>query len=101
MKELIVEKWRYHLTVVGAVLIILILWKIPEWQVRGYHGRLDTSAIRDLEPKDLIQLQKDLITAENNARLAIAQIIGGMVVLLGLYATFKNVRVAEEGKLTE
>src|SRR5262249_19741678 len=46
-------------------------------------------------------LQQNLITAENNARVTIAQIIGGLVVLLGLYATFKNVRVAEEGKLTE
>jgi hypothetical protein len=101
MKNRIVEKWKATLIVIGIVLVPLIVWKIPEWQVRAYHGRLDASAISKLDPKDFIQLQKDLITAENNARATIAQIIGGLVLLLGLYATFKNVWVAEEGKLTE
>jgi hypothetical protein len=89
------------IVVVAFVLVIFVVWKVPEWQVRAYHGRLDANAISKLTPQELIQLQKDLITAENNARVTLAQIIGGLVVLLGLYATFKNVRVAEEGKLTE
>src|SRR5215510_11554046 len=100
-KEWIVEKWKVSLIVVGVVLIPLVVWKVPEWQVRAYQKRLDADRISKLDPKDFIQLQKDLITAENNARVTLAQIIGGLVVLLGLYATFKNVRVAEEGKLTE
>src|SRR5262249_52885214 len=52
--------------------------------------------------------QKDLITVENNARVTIAQIIGGFGLLVGLYLTYrnvkiahKNVEVAEEGKLTD
>jgi hypothetical protein len=83
--------------------------------VRAYHGKLDANAISKLTPQELIQLQQNLITAENNARVTIAQIIGGLVVLLGLYATFKNVKIAqdnhrvaldnlrvtEEGKLTD
>jgi len=100
-KEWIAEKWKVALIVVGVVLVPLIVWKLPEWQVRAYHGRLDAGAISKLTPQELIQLQQNLITAENNARVTLAQIIGGLVVLLGLYATFKNVRVAEEGKLTE
>lgn len=106
MSSQILEIWnkptgKFLYILAAAILIIGALWKIPQWQVRAYHGRLDAGAISKLDPKELIQLQKDLITAENNARLALAQIIGGLVVLLGLYATFKNVRVAEEGKLTE
>jgi hypothetical protein len=88
--------------------IILALWKVPEWQVRGYHGRLDAGAITKLTPQELIQLQKELITAENNARVTIAQILGGFGLLVGLYLTYrnvkiahKNVEVAEEGKLTD
>jgi hypothetical protein len=100
-KEWIVEKWKAAFITFGVVLIPLIVWKVPEWQARAYHAKLDANVISKLAPQDLIQLQKDLITAENNARMTIAQIIGGLVVLLGLYATFKNVRVAEEGKLTE
>src|SRR6266540_1102476 len=114
-KEWIVEKWKVALIVVGVVLVPLIVWKVPEWQVRAYHGRLDAGAISKLTPQELIQLQKDLITAENNARATVAQILGGVALLLGLYATFKNVKVAqdnhrvsldnlrvtEEGKLTD
>ncbi|HEU0174053.1 MAG TPA: pentapeptide repeat-containing protein [Blastocatellia bacterium] len=100
-KEQVGEKWKAAFIVIGALLVPFIVWKVPEWQVRAYHGRLDASAISKLTPQELIQLQKDLITAENNARVTLAQIVGGLVVLLGLYATFKNVRVAEEGKLTE
>src|SRR5262249_13887749 len=83
------EKWKAIL-IAGCIVafVAFIVWKVPEWQVRAYHGRLDANAISKLDPKDLIQLQKDLITAENNARVTIAQIIGGVVVLLGLYATF-------------
>src|SRR5215475_11967808 len=95
------ERWKIILIVVSIPVLYLLIWETPKWQVRGYHGKLDANAISKLTPQELIQLQKDLITAENNARLTIAQIIGGLVALLGLYATFKNVRVAEEGKLTE
>jgi len=113
-KDWIVER-KATLIVIGIVLVPFILWKVPEWQVRAYQKRLDANAISKLDPKDIIQLQKDLITAENNARVTLAQVIGGLVVLLGLYATFKNVKIAqdnhkvaldnlrvtEEGKLTE
>lgn len=79
----------------AAAIIYAVLWKVPQWQVRAYHGQLDETAISKLDAKDLIQLQKDLITAENNARLALAQIIGGLVVLLGLFLTYRNLQVAQ------
>jgi hypothetical protein len=90
------EKWKPTLIIIGIVLALCALWFVPKWQVRGYHGRLDASAISKLTPQELIQLQQNLITAENNARLTIAQIIGGVGLLLGLYATFKNVKVAQD-----
>src|SRR5215475_10193220 len=95
-KGWIVERWKATLVVVGIVLVPFVVWKVPEWQVRAYQKRLDANAISKLDPKDLIQLQKDLITAENNARVTLAQVIGGLVVLLGLYATFKNVKIAQD-----
>jgi hypothetical protein len=86
---------KYFLIFLLTLVVIGLLWIIPRWQVRGFHGTLDATAISNLKANELIQLQKDLITAENNARLALAQIIGGLVVLLGLRATFKNVQVAQ------
>jgi hypothetical protein len=100
-------KWGF-LALIAAGVIIFSLWKVPEWQVRGYYGRLDAGAISKLTPQELIQLQKDLITAENNARATFAQVLGGLALLFGLYLTYrnvkiahKNVEVAEEGKLTD
>jgi hypothetical protein len=108
VKNWIVEKWKAALIVIGIILVPLVVWKVPEWQVRAYHGRLDTGAISKLTPQELIQLQKDLITAENNARVTIAQIVGGFGLLVGLYLTYRNIKiahrnveVAEEGKLTD
>lgn len=42
-----------------------------------------------------------LIAEENKARLNLAQIIGGLVLLSGLYLTWRNIKVNEEGKLTD
>jgi hypothetical protein len=96
---------RTFLILVAFILVVLILWLVPKWQVYSYRARFDSLGLGNPER---IQLEKDLITAENNARVTIAQTIGGLLVLLGLYATFRNIeiarenlRVAEEGKLTE
>lgn len=96
---------RAFLILVASILVILILWLVPKWQVYSYRARFDSLGLGNHER---IQLEKDLITAENNARVTIAQTIGGLLVLLGLYATFRNIemareylRVAEEGKQTE
>src|SRR5262249_21368365 len=116
-KNWLVEKWkaflaeaqnwietyekRVFLILVGSIFIALILWLVPKWQTHSLRASFNEADIRRLEPKESIGLEKDLAAAENNARVTLAQIIGGLVVLLGLYATFKNIRVAEEGKLTE
>src|SRR5499426_4629840 len=96
---------RAVLILVAFILVVLILWLIAKWQGYSYRARFDSLGLGNPER---IQLEKDLITAENDARVTIAQTIGGLLVLLGLYATFRNMeiarenlRVAEEGKLTE
>jgi uncharacterized protein YjbI with pentapeptide repeats len=70
---------------------LLALWKIPQWQV----------ADPTLTVKERLELQ-------DKARGTLAQILGGMVVLVGLYftgrsaaAAWRNVQVAHEGQITE
>jgi uncharacterized protein YjbI with pentapeptide repeats len=89
-------KWLWLLPV-GAALVG-VLWKVPEWQSNAYRAKIDTSA---LDVRDRFKLEEDLITAENNARATLAQIMGGTVLLLGLYFTWRNIRGSEEGRLTE
>lgn len=38
---------------------------------------------------------------ENRSRLTLAQIVGGFILLSGLYFTWRNIKVTEEGKLTD
>ena len=96
---------RAFLILLSVIIGLLSLWLVPKWQAYSYRERFDSLG---LGKPERIQLEKDLIYAENNARVTIAQIIGGLVVLLGLYATFRNIetarenlRVAEVGRLTE
>jgi len=77
--------------IIGLVLLLLALWKVPQWQV----------ADLSLSAKDRMQL-------EDEARRTLAQILGGMVVLVGLYLTWRRiaaaertVQVTEEGQITE
>ncbi|MFP5260805.1 MAG: pentapeptide repeat-containing protein [Blastocatellia bacterium] len=84
-----------------AVLLFFVLWKIPQWQGESYRTRLTAAGLSDLEPKERVQIEKELIVNENTARTTLAQILGGSVLLAGLYFTWRNVKIADEGKITE
>jgi hypothetical protein len=50
---------------------------------------------------DAIKEPKDRILAENEVIKTIAQILGGAFFLLGLYFTWRNLRLAQEGQITQ
>jgi uncharacterized protein YjbI with pentapeptide repeats len=68
-----------------ALLALLILWKVPHWQV----GRAT-----DLSSKERF----DCI---NEARKTLATILGGTVLLAGFYSTWQNIKIAQEGQITD
>lgn len=79
-----------------------MLWKLPQWQIRKYRSRFNPEDIEKLEPKDRIQLEKDLLTTQNTLRTTLAQILGGLFVLVGLYSTWESIRISQENlKITE
>src|SRR5262245_58354446 len=78
--------WSIFIGGITAAVLATVLWTIPQQQVERYQSQLN---------------RKEFLDAENNARATLAQIIGGLVLLIGLYLTWRNIRVAEEGKLTE
>jgi hypothetical protein len=81
----------------GAVsvgVLFLVLWQLPKWQASG---------VQDI---------KDRLTIENAARQTLAQIIGGIAVIAGLFFTWVNlqytqasaretIRISDEGQITE
>ena len=73
------------LAVCGLTILIIILWKLPQWQVERVQG---------LEPKERWD-------RENEARKTLATILGGAVLLAGLFGTWKNLQVAQEGQITD
>jgi len=61
----------------------LLLWKYPQRQV---------AAVRD---------RKDRIDLESKSRQTLAQIVGGAVLLVGLYFTAQTLRTTQEGQITD
>lgn len=72
-----------NLLLVGALsfallLLVLILWGLPKWQASG---------VQDI---------KDRLTVENAARQTLAQIVGGAVLIAGLFFAWANLRIAQQ-----
>ncbi len=80
---LAVTKLRTHAAVTGSVLLfVLILWRVPKWQIQGIEGKVSATELADLE---------------NKHRATLAQILGGAIVLGGLYFTWQGVQTSWEG----
>ena len=71
---------------IGFILLGLILWIFPWLQTRNIRNKLDI---------------KDLCELRNNYRKTIAQIIGGFILLIGLFFTSQNIYLLKEGQITE
>jgi uncharacterized protein YjbI with pentapeptide repeats len=71
----------------------LLIW-LPRWQVRKQRNTLKD--IEHLAPSERIQLEKDLCLAINSLRTTLAQILGGLVILGGLLATYQSVNLAQQ-----
>jgi Pentapeptide repeats (8 copies) len=78
------------LVIVAIAAVLLALWKIPELQVRGARKRYG----------DGTQLN-DLMKAENDRRVTLAQIVGGTAVLAGLYFTALNFQLQQQAQITD
>jgi hypothetical protein len=85
--------WVIVAAAFGIVLIVLVLWLVPKWQV--------SSLKADYNRKELKQL-------ENEFRKTLAQILGGIAIIGGLFATWNSMEVSrrtlelsQEGQITE
>ena len=91
--------WLSAAVIVLAALIVVILWKVPQLQVEKY-----VNAETDGKTMDA----KDRFNIENEARKTLATILGGIVVLGGVYFTWRNIKltqkslkVSQEGQITD
>jgi hypothetical protein len=77
--------WKLLLLGIGIVFLVIVIWKVPQWQAAGWQG---------LEAKDLAKLQ-------NDARTTLVQALGGAFLLIGLYLTFRNLQLTQDKQITE
>src|SRR5207248_1566606 len=68
----------------GLVLFGLALWFIPRWQVAPLPG---------LKPVERFQ-------RENETRDILGKLLGGALVLTGVYYTSRNATISQEGQIT-
>ncbi|HEX8738159.1 MAG TPA: pentapeptide repeat-containing protein, partial [Pyrinomonadaceae bacterium] len=110
---------RTNLYILVGIIVFAALFSalifIPRWQASIYERKVTEHINNISDAKDRAAAIKDIELYENSARLTIAQIVGGLVLLAGLYFTYQNVvaaqnnaktaqenlRITEEGKLTD
>jgi hypothetical protein len=87
---------------VGMILIVVILavWKIPQRQLAPLKAKIQRER-NNLQPQDRLKLEHDARKLENDARTALIQAVGGLVLFISLYFTAKAWRTAQEGQITD
>jgi hypothetical protein len=71
-----------------TICAIPILWWLPKEQVASLRGAKGVNA-------------QDVFKAENEARATLAQIIGGVAILMGVCSAWQNYIATKEGQITE
>jgi hypothetical protein len=85
------------LLLLGAVFagLLLSIQRVPEWQAKRASVR---SAVVNPEAKTT---PADVAALQNEMRKTYLQVVGGAFALFALYLTFRRVRVAEQGHITD
>ena len=69
----------------GIIVVLFALWTFPKWQV---------AYTKNLTPEQRFD-------RENEARRTLAQVLGGGVLLIGIYFTWRQLRISQEGQITD
>jgi hypothetical protein len=86
--------WR---AAVGVFFLAILIWAVqtvPEWQVRRAGVLSAVNPQAQTTPADVAALQ-------NEMRRTFIQVVGGAFALFALYLTFRRVKVAEQGHITD
>ena len=85
MRQILLSLAASLLAVASLGIVIWLAARVPAW-------RTQIANLPDL---------KDRISLENEITKNVVQLLGGSILLLGLYFTWKNTRLAQEGQLTD
>lgn len=85
MRRLLLSVLSSLLALASLAVVIWLAARIPVW-------RTQIAGIHDV---------KDRISLENEITKNVVQLLGGAILLLGLYFTWRNTRLAQDGQLTD
>jgi hypothetical protein len=99
------------LAAAAGLVFVLRLSQYPADQAASLRQRVEGASLAELPLKDSLTLEKDLMQYETDNRIkiwtAIVQAVGGAVLLVGLFFTWRNLRATQlkldidrEGQLT-
>lgn len=86
------KNWIYIFGALSIVLTILFVWLIPKWQVKSLNDK------KGGEDQSEFDLEKEKIKLRDDARKTIAQIIGGVFFVLGLFVTYNTFELNRQGQ---
>jgi hypothetical protein len=75
------RRYQQLLMGLGALLLLLVTWKLPQWYAASWEKLTD--------PKDIARLESD-------TRSTMVQAVGGIALLAGLLFTWRNLRMTEQ-----
>jgi hypothetical protein len=79
-------RYRPLLVGLGVLVLLFIIWKVPQWQAARWEGRI--------EPKEVAKQESD-------TRTTVVQALAGAVLFIGLYFTAKTLKTTQEGQITD
>ncbi len=86
--------WQFYIGLAVAYIVIGALYGIPKWQADHFRSLISSTQRENVVAEPL--KAKELFEIENEARKTLAQIFGGLFVLIGIYLAFRRQTVAEE-----
>ncbi|MBB5803571.1 hypothetical protein F4560_003339 [Saccharothrix ecbatanensis] len=91
--------WRGGLVVIAfLVVVVFVAALVPQW----LHPPLGETALRGVvDAEKRIQLQQAQGQLQNSVRSTLLQAVGGLLVLVGAAAAWRQVQVSREGQITE
>lgn len=98
---------KRNLYIFGAIILALpviyfLLGVYPQYQGAAYRAKFTDEEVQKFQPEQKIQYERNVADIEDKTRLTLAQIIGGLALLSGLYFTYQNVKTAQENlRVTE
>lgn len=94
-RNYVLNHWLIIFGSLSMILTFLFIWLIPKYQTKSLNTK------KGNENQSEFDLEKERIKLRDDTRKTMAQIIGGVFFVLGLFVTYNTFELNREGQVTE